>query len=176
MCLEQISRRELLSLMNSAAKLLGVAVLLAPFLSWNAPAQEYAASTRATAAYSLAHPVGRKIRFMSVDNGCDSGKALPLARKLMEEDGVLLLFSTLGTESNLAIRDYLNEKKVPQLFLESSSAVFGDPAHYPWTMGFFATYRTEARAYARYILQNKPAGKIAVLAANDDVGREFVAG
>ncbi|MGB7728537.1 MAG: ABC transporter substrate-binding protein [Candidatus Acidiferrum sp.] len=89
---------------------------------------------------------------------------------------MLLLFSTLWTESNLAIRGYLNEKKVPQLFLESSSAVFDDPVHYPWTMGFFATYRTEARAYAKYILQNKSAGKIGVLSANDDVGREFVAG
>ncbi len=192
--------------MNSAGKLLGIALLLALFLSWNAPAQEptlpsvtadaikignitcytgwakeYAAVARAEAAYfqminDRGGVNGRKIRFISVDNGCDSGKTLPLARKLVEEDGVLLLFSTLGTESNLAIRDYLNEKKVPQLFLESSSAAFGDPAHYPWTMGFFATYRTEARAYAKYILQNKPVGKIAVLSANDDVGREFVAG
>jgi branched-chain amino acid transport system substrate-binding protein len=74
---------------------------------------------------------GRKIKFITADNGCDSEKTLPLARKLVEGDGVLLLFRTLGTESNLAIRGYLNEKKVPQLFLESSSSVFDDPAHYP---------------------------------------------
>ncbi len=119
---------------------------------------------------------GRKVKFISVDNACDSQKSLELARQLVEQDGVQLLVSTLGTETNLAIRSYLNDKKVPQLFLESSSAVFDDPVHFPWTMGFFATYRTEGRAYAKYILQNKPAGRIGVLYANDDTGREFVAG
>jgi branched-chain amino acid transport system substrate-binding protein len=101
---------------------------------------------------------------------------LPLARKLVEEEKVLLLFSTLGTDANLEIRSYLNQQKVPQLFLESSSSIFDDPDHFPWTMGLFATYRTEGRAYARYILQNKPGGKIGVLSADDEVGKEFVAG
>jgi branched-chain amino acid transport system substrate-binding protein len=119
---------------------------------------------------------GRKIKFISLDSACDVEKSLPLARKLVEEDGVLLLFSTLGTEANLAIRAYLNDKKVPQLFLESSSSVFDDPSRFPWTMGFFATYRTEGRAYAKYILQNRPASKIAVLSADDEAGREYVAG
>jgi branched-chain amino acid transport system substrate-binding protein len=70
----------------------------------------------------------------------------------------------------------MNEKRVPQLFVESSSAVFDDPSHFPWTMGFFATYRTEGSAYAKYILQNRPGGKIAVLYANDDAGKEYLAG
>jgi len=119
---------------------------------------------------------GRKINFISLDDGCDSHNAVEFARRLVEEDGVLLLFSTMGTEANLAIRSYMNEKKVPQLFLQSSSAVFDDPAHFPWTMGFFMTYRAEGFAYAKYILQNKPNAKIAVLSANDDSGREYVAG
>jgi branched-chain amino acid transport system substrate-binding protein len=144
-------------------------------------AKEYAAVARAEAAYfeminERGGIHGRKIKFISVDNGCESEKSLALAQKLVEKDGVLLLFSTFGTETNLAIRGYMNEKGVPQLFLESSSAVFDDPTHFPWTMGFFATYRTEGRAYAKYILQNKPAGKIGVLAADDEAGREYVAG
>jgi branched-chain amino acid transport system substrate-binding protein len=144
-------------------------------------AKEYAAVARAEAAYfqminERGGINGRKINFISLDNGCDSQKSLGLARQLVEQDQVLLLFSTLGTETNLAIRPYLNEMQVPQLFLESSSALFDDPARFPWTMGFFATYRTEAQAYARYILQNKPAAKIAILTANDDAGKEFVTG
>jgi branched-chain amino acid transport system substrate-binding protein len=94
----------------------------------------------------------------------------------VEQDGVLLLFGSIGTESNLAIRQYLNNKNVPQLFLQSSSAVFDDPAHFPWTMGFFATYRTEGRVYAQYILENKPRAKIAVLYADDDAGKEYLVG
>ncbi len=119
---------------------------------------------------------GRKINFISLDNGSDATKSLDLTRQLVEQDGVLLVFSSIGTDSNLAIRAYMNEKKVPQLFVESSSAVFDDPSHFPWTMGFFATYRTEGLAYAKYILQNKPGAKIAVLYANDDVGKEYLAG
>lgn len=119
---------------------------------------------------------GRKLNFISVDNGSDAAKSADLARQLVEHNGVLLIFSSIGTDSNLAIRAYMNEKKVPQLFVESSSAVFDDPSHFPWTMGFFATYRTEGLAYAKYILQTKPGAKIAVLYANDDVGKEYLAG
>jgi len=144
-------------------------------------AKEYATVARAEAAYfqminDRGGINGRKINFISLDSGCDTQKSVQLARHLVEQDGVLLLFSTFGTEANLAIRSYLNEKQVPQLFLESSSAVFDDPAHFPWTMGFFPTYRTEGRAYAKYILQKKPDAKLALLFANDDVGREYVAG
>jgi branched-chain amino acid transport system substrate-binding protein len=144
-------------------------------------AKEYAAVAHAEAAYfaminDRGGVNGRKIKFISLDAECDPQKTLDLAKQLVDRENAFLLFSVLGTESNLAIRPYTNEKQVPQLFLESSSAIFDDPSHFPWTMGFFATYRTEARAYAKYILQNKPDGKIAVLSANDDIGREFVAG
>ena len=141
-------------------------------------AKEYGAVARAEAAYfamvnDRGGINGTKIKFISLNDGCDSQK---LTKQLVEREGVLLLFSVLGNESNLAIRSYMNQKQVPQHFLESSSAVFDDPSRFPWTMVFFTTYRTEGRVYAKYILQNKPAGQIAVLSANDDTGREFVAG
>lgn len=144
-------------------------------------AKEYGAVGRAEAAYfqminDHGGIGGRKIHFISVDDGSDPGKALDLARRLVEQDGVLLIFSVMGTESNLAIRAYMNDKKVPQLFIQSSSAVFDDPAHFPWTMGFFATYRTEGSSYAKYILDNKPGAKIGVLYADDEAGKEYLAG
>jgi branched-chain amino acid transport system substrate-binding protein len=143
--------------------------------------EAYGAVGRAEAAYfrminDRGGVNGRKITFISVDNGSQSGTAVALAQQLVESDQVLLVFSPLGTETNLAIRAYLNDKKVPQLFVETSSAAFNDPAHFPWTMGFFATFRSEGRAYARYILQNKSNAKIAILYADDDAGREYVAG
>jgi branched-chain amino acid transport system substrate-binding protein len=143
--------------------------------------KQYSAVARAEAAYfaminDRGGINGKNINFTSLDSGCDPQQTLTLAKQLVEKENVLLLFSVLGTENNLAIRPYMNEKQVPQLFLESSSSIFDDPQQFPWTMGFFATYRTEARAYAKYILENKPAGKIAVLSGNDDIGREFVAG
>ncbi len=143
--------------------------------------QAYGAVGRAEAAYfqminDRGGINGRKINFVSLDDASQSAHSLELAHKLIEQDGVLLLFSCMGTESNLAIRSYLNEKKVPQVFLESSSAVFDDPIRFPWTMGFFATYRTEGLVYAKYILQTKPDAKIAVLYRADDPGREYVAG
>lgn len=103
-------------------------------------AREYAAVAGAEAAYfamvnDRGGINGRKIKFISLDNGCDSQESFALAKQLVEQGGVLLLFSVLGTESNLAIRPYINEKQVPQLFLESSSAVFDDPSHFPWTIG-----------------------------------------
>ncbi|MGO9532278.1 MAG: ABC transporter substrate-binding protein [Syntrophobacteraceae bacterium] len=142
---------------------------------------EYGAVARAEAAYfqminDRGGVNGHKINFVSVDDSSDTGKSLELARKLVEQDGVLLIFSSFGSESNEAIRKYMNDKKVPQLFIQASSAVFDDPAHFPWTMGFFATYRTEGSAYAKYILQSKPGAKIAVLYANTDAGKEYLAG
>ncbi|MGB8542179.1 MAG: ABC transporter substrate-binding protein [Candidatus Acidiferrales bacterium] len=151
---------------------------IAPYTGW---AKEYATIARAEAAYfqmvnDRGGINGRKIDFVSMDNGSEVPNSVALARKLVEDEKVLLIFSTIGTEGNLAIRDYLNEKKIPQLFVQSSSAVFNDPSHFPWTMGFFATYRSEGLAYAKYILQNKPAARIAILYSNDDPGKEYLAG
>jgi branched-chain amino acid transport system substrate-binding protein len=143
--------------------------------------KEYSAVARAEAAYfQLINDRGgvnrRKINFITLDDGSDSARFVELAHQLVEHQGVLLIFSSFGTEPNLAIRPYMNEKKVPQLFIQSSSAVFDDPSHFPWTMGFFATYRTEGLAYAKYILQNKPAAKIGVLYENTDAGKEYLGG
>lgn len=151
---------------------------IAPYTGWGS---EYATVARAEAAYfQMVNDRGgindRKINFISVDNASDPSKSLDLARKLVEQDQVLLIFSAIGTEGNLAIRDYMNEKKIPQLFVQSSSSAFNDPAHFPWTMGFFATFRSEGVAYAKYILQKKPGAKIGILFANDDAGKEYLAG
>jgi len=150
-------------------------------MAYTGRARAYASVGRAEAAYfqmlnDRGGVNGRKITFITLDNGSDSAKSLDLARQLVEEDGVLFLFSPLGTDANLAIRDYMNQRKVPQLFVESSSTAFNDPAHFPWTMGFFATYHTEAAAYAKYILQTTPDCKVAILYADDDPGREYLAG
>lgn len=151
---------------------------IAAYTGWGSA---YGAVGRAEAAYfqmvnDRGGINGRKINFITVDNGSDAAKSVDLARQLVEQDGVLLIFSSIGTDTNLAIRAYMNERKVPQLFVESSSAVFDDPSHFPWTMGFFATYRTEGLAYAKYILQSRPGAKIAVLYANDDAEKEYLAG
>jgi branched-chain amino acid transport system substrate-binding protein len=151
---------------------------IAPYTGW---AKEYASIARAETAYfqmvnDRGGINGRKINFISLNNGSEVAKSIDLARKLVEDEKVLLIFSSIGTEGNLAIRGYLNEKKIPQLFVQSSSAVFNDPAHFLWTMGFFASYRSEGLAYAKYILRNKPAAKIAMLYSNDDTGKDYIAG
>ena len=142
---------------------------------------EYSAEQRAQAAYfrminDRGGINGRKINFVSLDDGSDFRKSLRLAQQLVEQEGVLLLFSTFGNPSNQAIRAYANEKKIPHLFVQSVSSVFDDPSHFPWTMGFFATSRTETRAYAKYLLQTKPDSKVAILSSSDDSGREYLAG
>ena len=143
--------------------------------------QDYGAVARAEAAYfqminDRGGIHGRRINFISVDDGSDAAMTLALARRLVEQDRVLALFSSFGTDANLAIRAYANEQQVPQLFVEASSAVFDDPAHFPWTMGFYPTYRTEGLAYAQYLLRTKPKAKIAVLNEDSVAGQEYYQG
>jgi branched-chain amino acid transport system substrate-binding protein len=116
---------------------------------------------------------GRKINFISRDDGYSPPKTVEMVRKLVEEDQVLLLFQTLGTPSNSAIRDYLNDNKIPQLFVATGADKWNDPRRYPWTMGWQPSYRVEARIYGGYILKNLPDAKIAVLYQNDDLGRDY---
>src|SRR5450631_3944065 len=97
---------------------------------------------------------GRKITFISYDDGYSPPKAVEQARKLVESDGVLLIFQPLGTPSNSAIEKYMNGKKVPQLFVATGATKFGDPKDFPWTMGWQPTYQAEARIYAKYVLEN----------------------
>jgi branched-chain amino acid transport system substrate-binding protein len=119
---------------------------------------------------------GRKITFISYDDGFSPPKTVEQARKLVESDEVLLIFQSLGTPTNNAIRQYMNGKKVPQLFVATGATQFGDLKNFHWTMGWQPTYQTEGRIYAKYILQNLPQGKIGVLYQNDDSGRDYLKG
>ncbi|MGW1419939.1 ABC transporter substrate-binding protein [Bradyrhizobium manausense] len=119
---------------------------------------------------------GRKINFISIDDSASPPKTVEQARKLVEGEEVFLLFSPLGSASNSAIHKYMNAKKVPQLFLVSGSTKWGDPKSYPWTMGWMPNYQAEARIFAKYILDTKPDGKIAILYQNDDFGRDMLKG
>jgi ABC-type branched-subunit amino acid transport system substrate-binding protein len=115
---------------------------------------------------------GRKINFITYDDAYSPPKAIEQARKLVESDEVLLIFQPLGTPSNSAIMKYMNAKKVPQLFVASGGTKFGDPKNFPWTMGFQPNYQSEGRIYAKYIKDNFPNSKIAVLWQNDDAGKD----
>jgi branched-chain amino acid transport system substrate-binding protein len=119
---------------------------------------------------------GRKINFISYDDGYSPPKAVEQARKLVESDEVLLVFSPLGTPSNSAIQKYMNVKKVPQLFVATGATKFGEYKSFPWTMGWQPPYQSEGRIYAKYLLKEKPDAKIAVLYQNDDFGKDLLKG
>jgi branched-chain amino acid transport system substrate-binding protein len=119
---------------------------------------------------------GRKINFISVDDGYNPAKTVEQARKLVEQEEVLLLFNTLGTPPNSAIHKYMNQKKVPQLFVATGATKWGDPQHFPWTMGWQPNYQSEAKNYAAHILETNPNGKIAILYQNDDYGKDYLEG
>ena len=119
---------------------------------------------------------GRKINFISYDDGYSPPKAVEQARKLVESDEVLLIFNPLGTPSNSAIQKYLNAKKVPQLFVATGATRWNDPKDFPWTMGWQPGYQSEARIYAKYLMKEKPDAKISVLYQNDDFGKDYLKG
>src|SRR5437588_6745197 len=119
---------------------------------------------------------GRKIKFISLDDAYSPPKTVEQTRKLVEQDEVLLMFGSLGTATNNAVHRYLNGKKVPQLFVLSGATKWADPKNFPWTMPGMAAYQSEGVVYAKHILQTKPDAKIAILAQNDDFGRDYVAG
>jgi branched-chain amino acid transport system substrate-binding protein len=119
---------------------------------------------------------GRKINFISRDDGYSPPKTVELIRKMVEEDQVLLTFNVLGTPPNTAVQAYLNDNKVPQLFVATGADKWNDPKNHPWTMGWQPSYRIEARIYGRYILKNLPDAKIAVLYQNDDFGKDYLTG
>ncbi|MDA9412988.1 ABC transporter substrate-binding protein [Bradyrhizobium sp. CCBAU 45384] len=119
---------------------------------------------------------GRKIKFISYDDAYSPPKTVEQARKLVESDNVLLIFGSLGTSTNGAIRKYMNEKKVPQLFVASGASKWNDPKQYPWTMGWQPSYAGEAKIYAKYIMKEKPDVKIGVLYQNDDFGKDYLNG
>jgi branched-chain amino acid transport system substrate-binding protein len=119
---------------------------------------------------------GRKINFISYDDGFSPPKTVEQARKLVESDDVLFMFQSLGTPTNAAIEKYLNDRKVPQLFVATGATRFGDFKSFPWTTGWQPTYQIEGRIYAQYLLQNHPGARIGILFQNDDSGKDYVKG
>jgi branched-chain amino acid transport system substrate-binding protein len=119
---------------------------------------------------------GHKINFISYDDGYSPPKTVEQVRRLIEEDQVDFLFNTLGTPTNSAIQRYVNQKKVPHLFISTGADKWGDYQHFPWTMGFQPSYRTEAQIYTKYVLENVKDPKIAILYQNDDFGKDYPAG
>jgi branched-chain amino acid transport system substrate-binding protein len=150
-------------------------------MPYSGPASAYSTIGKAQAAYfrminDHGGIRGRKINFLSYDDGYNPPKTVEQIRKLVESDEVLLTFQILGTPSNAAVQKYLNVKKVPQLFTATGATRFTDPKHFPWTMGFNPNYQTEARVYARYILDHHPNARIGVLYQNDDFGKDYLIG
>jgi branched-chain amino acid transport system substrate-binding protein len=117
---------------------------------------------------------GRKIKFISYDDSSNPAKTVEQARKLVEGDEVLLIFQSLGGSMNIAIEKYLNDRKVPQLFVSAPNKRFGDPKNFPWTMGWSPTADNEGRIYAQYLLKNHPSSRVGVLYLNVDVGKEYL--
>src|SRR6266446_4538142 len=150
-------------------------------MPYSGPASAYGTIGRSEAAYfkminDQGGINGRKINFITLDDGYSPPKAVEQVRKLVEQEEVLLVFQPLGTPSNSAIHQYMNAKKVPQLFVATGASKWGDPQHFPWTMGWQPSYQTEAKIYAKYILQNKPDARIGILYQNDDFGKDYLKG
>jgi len=119
---------------------------------------------------------GRKINFITYDDGYAPPKTVEMVRKLVEEDKVLFVFQTLGTPPNTAIHKYMNQKKVPQLFVATGASKWGNPKEFPWTMGWQPDYATEAAIYAKHILETVKDPKIGILMQNDDYGKDYLNG
>jgi branched-chain amino acid transport system substrate-binding protein len=150
-------------------------------MPYSGPLSAYGTIGRAIAAYfqkvnDEGGVNGRKIVFITYDDGYIPPKTVEQVRRLVEQDEVLAMFNPLGTPTNLAVRKYLNGKKVPQLFVATGATFFGDPHNYPYTMGWQPNYQTEGQIYGRYIVQNRPNAKIGVLYQNDDAGRDYLKG
>jgi branched-chain amino acid transport system substrate-binding protein len=150
-------------------------------MPYSGPASAYGVIGRTEAAYfkminEQGGINGRKINFISLDDGYSPPKTVEQVRRLVEQEHVAFLFQTLGTPSNLAIRQYCNDNKVPQLFLATGATTFSDPQRFPWTIRYNPGYRTEARIYAKHILATKADAKIAVLYQNDDFGKDYLIG
>jgi branched-chain amino acid transport system substrate-binding protein len=150
-------------------------------MPYSGPASAYGVIGRTEAAYfkminDQGGINGRKINLISLDDAYSPPKTVEQVRRLVEDEKVAFTFQTLGTAPNLAIRQYLNDNKVPQLFVSTGAAVFADPQHFPWTIGYNPNYQTEAHIYGKEILKTKPDGKIAVLYQNDGFGKDYLIG
>jgi branched-chain amino acid transport system substrate-binding protein len=148
---------------------------------YSGPLSAFSVAGKATTAYfnmiNAAGGInGRKIKFISYDDGYQPPKTVEMVRKLVESDEVLMIFQLLGTPTNIAIQKYLNQKQIPQLFIFSGASRFGDPKNYPWTMGWQPDYATEGGVYAKHILASGKDARIGILFQNDDSGKDGVIG
>lgn len=156
-------------------------IVIGNTMPYSGPASVYGANGHAIAAYfkkinAEGGVNGRMINFISYDDAYSPPRTVEQVRRLVEKDGVLLVFAPLGTAPNTAIQKYLNANKVPHLFVFTGASKWGDPEHYPWTMGLAPNYFYEAKIYANYILAHIPNPRIGILFQNDDYGKDYVAG
>jgi branched-chain amino acid transport system substrate-binding protein len=150
-------------------------------MPYSGPASAYGTIGKASAAYfqmvnDQGGINGRKLNFISLDDGYSPPRTVEQIRRLVEEEQVLLLFGTLGTPTNSAIHKYVNVKGVPHVFLNTGATKWGDPKNFPWTIGWNLSYQNEGHLYAKYILETKPDAKVAVLYQNDDYGKDYLKG
>jgi branched-chain amino acid transport system substrate-binding protein len=148
---------------------------------YSGPASAYGAIGKAIGAYidkvnAEGGVNGRKINWVSLDDGYNPAKTVEQARRLVEEEEVLFVFNTLGTPPNSAIHKYMNAKKVPQLFVATGATKWGDPKNFPWTMGWQPNYQSESKVFVAHLLETKPNAKVAILYQNDDYGKDYVKG
>ena len=156
-------------------------ITLGQTMPYSGPASAYSTIGKAELAYfeminQHGGVNGRKIRLISLDDGYSPPKTVEQVRKLVEQEGVLAIFSPLGTPPNTAIHKYLNAKRVPQILLHSSANKWNDPAGSPWTMAWPPNAQTETQFYARYLLEKRPNAKVAALYQNDDYGKDLLKG
>ena len=194
--MKRITRRSVLAAAPSALALAGLParaqtqydpgvtdteIKVGNIMPYSGPASAYGTTGKSEAAFfkmlnEEGGINGRKIQFISYDDGYSPPKTVEQARKLVEQDGVLLIFNSLGTPTNTAIQKYLNQKKVPHLFLATGATKWNDPEHFPWTMGWAPNYQIESHIYANYILEHHKGAKIGILYQNDDYGKDYVKG
>ncbi|HWI26077.1 MAG TPA: ABC transporter substrate-binding protein [Stellaceae bacterium] len=156
-------------------------IVLGQTMAYSGPASAYGTIGKAEAAYfdminAQGGVNGRKIKFLTLDDGYSPPKTVEQTRRLIEQDNILADFSSLGTPTDTAIHKYLNQKKVPHIFIASGATKWGDPQNFPWSMGWQPTYQTEGHIYAKYILQHMPNAKIGILYQDDDYGKDYVKG
>ncbi|HXE15670.1 MAG TPA: ABC transporter substrate-binding protein [Stellaceae bacterium] len=156
-------------------------ILIGQTSPYSGPASAYSANSKVEIAYfrminDKGGINGRKIRIISLDDGYNPAKTVELTRKLVEQDKVAFIFSTIGTPTNVAIRKYLNERRVPDVFVASGGDFWGDYKNYPWSIGLLPSYRVEATIYAKYILAHHAGAKVGLLYQNDDFGKDYLNG
>lgn len=171
----------LVAAMPGGAGAADTAIKLGNTAPYSGPASAYGTIARAEAAYfqmvnDQGGVNGHKIDFQSLDDAYSPSKTVEQTRRLVEQDEVLALFSSVGTAPNIAVQKYLNIKQVPQLFVSSGATRWNDPKQFPWTVGFNPTYELEGRLYADFVLKTKPNAKIAVITPNEDAGKDYLRG